>query len=76
MRTNKFPKDWDEEKVKRVIAPYETQTKEEAAAEDEAAYGETDYTIVQIPVELVTVVRDIIADYQATRKIKKSTDSF
>ena len=35
---NKFPPGWDEERVQRVLAYYESQTEEEAVAEDEAAY--------------------------------------
>ena len=33
-----FPPGWDEERVQRVIAHYEGQTDEEAAAEDEAVF--------------------------------------
>jgi len=40
MNKRKFPKGWDEERVRRVLAHYETQTEEEALAEDEAAYNE------------------------------------
>lgn len=40
MKQNKFPIGWDEERVLRVLAYYETQTEEEAVAEDEAAYEE------------------------------------
>lgn len=37
MSSNKFPEGWDEARVKRVLQHYETQTDEEAVAEDEAA---------------------------------------
>jgi hypothetical protein len=36
MSQNNFPDGWDEDKARRVIAHYEGQTEEEAAAEDEA----------------------------------------
>jgi hypothetical protein len=39
MKQSKFPKGWDEERVKRVLDHYENQTEEEAVAEDEAAWS-------------------------------------
>jgi hypothetical protein len=36
-KKSKFPPGWDEECVKRVIEHYESQSEEEAVAEDEAA---------------------------------------
>ncbi len=35
MRQNKFPPGWNPERVKRVLANYESQSEEEAVAEDE-----------------------------------------
>ena len=64
--TNKnFPPGWDEERVRRVLAHYETQTEEEAAAEDERAFGERSQTVMEIPVELLPVIRQVIAQYEA-----------
>ena len=37
MSQTRFPPDWDEERVRRVLAHYEEQTEEEATAEDETA---------------------------------------
>ena len=34
---NEFPPGWDEERVQRLIQYYESQTEDEAIAEDEAA---------------------------------------
>ena len=34
---NRYPPGWDEERVRRVLEHYESQTDEEAIAEDEAA---------------------------------------
>lgn len=36
---NNFPPGWDEERVQRLIHHYESQTEEEAIAEDEAAFA-------------------------------------
>ena len=38
MRLNKLPPEWNEERVQHVLVHYESQTDEEAVAEDEAAY--------------------------------------
>ena len=62
MKKNRFPKGWDEERVRRVLEHYEDQTDEEAVAEDEAAYDETTVTTMRVPVELVPAVRQLIAE--------------
>lgn len=66
MRKNISPTGWNEDRVQKVIAYYEEQTEDEAVAEDEAAYEEIEYTTVQVPVELVSVVRDLIAEYNVS----------
>lgn len=53
MKKKSFPPGWDEEKVKRVLEHYESQSEEEALAEDEAAYEDDSQTIMEIPNELV-----------------------
>jgi hypothetical protein len=61
MKQSKFPKGWDEERVKRVVDYYENQTEEEAVAEDEAAWEDTFQTFVEVPNELVPAVRELLA---------------
>lgn len=56
----KFPENWNEDKVRRVIDHYEAQSEEEAVAEDQAALA-TEETTMQVPVELVGDVRALIA---------------
>ena len=63
MRQNKFPPGRDEKRVQRVLAYYESQTEDEAVAEDEAAYEQEGQTIMEIPHELVSKVRDLIAQH-------------
>jgi hypothetical protein len=58
---NKFPKGWNEKKVKELIAHYENQSEDEAVAEDEAAYENTRLTMMAVPVELVPQVQRMIA---------------
>lgn len=65
MKQNKFPPGWDEERVKRVLVHYESQTEEEAVAEDEVAFEAADQTIMEVPTELVPKVRELIAKHHA-----------
>lgn len=60
MKQNKFPKGWDEERVKRVLDHYENQTEDEAVAEDEAAWEDASQTFVEVPNELVPAVRELL----------------
>lgn len=66
IRQSKFPPGWDEERVRRVLAHYEQQTEEEAVAEDEAAFEDRAQTTMEIPQELMPLVRELIAKYQET----------
>ena len=68
MKTKRFPTGWDEERVRRVLSHYERQSDEQAAAEDEAAFKGKRQTVVEVPVELMPVIREMIAQYQATAK--------
>jgi hypothetical protein len=61
MRQAKYPPGWDEERVRRLLEHYETQSDDEAVAEDEAAYEATTHTAMNVPVELVPMVRELIA---------------
>ncbi len=66
MTNNKFPPGWDEEKVKRVIDYYDNQTEDEAVAEDEAIEDSLEETTMQIPNNLVSAVRELIARNKAS----------
>lgn len=65
MTKNRFPPGWDEERVRRVLEHYESQSDQEAVAEDEAAYETTTHTSMEVPVELVPTVRELIAKNQS-----------
>lgn len=69
MTQNKFPVGWSEEKVQNVLTHYETQTEDEAVAEDEAAFADETQAIMEIPIELVPLVRKLIAQYRIDHKI-------
>ena len=61
MSESKYPPGWDESRVRRVLEHYESQTDEEAVAEDEATWEDTSHTKMDVPVELVPAVRELIA---------------
>lgn len=64
MSLSKFPGGWDEARVQRVLAHYETQTEDEALAEDEASFADQTQTVMEVPVELVPAIREMIARRQ------------
>ena len=64
MKQSRFPPGWDDARVQRVLAHYETQTEAEAVAEDEAAFDAPDQTLVGVPRELVPAVRELIAKHR------------
>lgn len=63
-RRNRFPPGWDEERVRKVLAHYEEQAEEEAVAEDEAAFEDRNYTVMETPVDLVPAVRKLLAGHK------------
>jgi len=63
---NQFPPGWDEARVRDVIEHYETQTEDEAVAEDEAAFA--DSTMMAVPPPLVPEVRELITRYEEEKK--------
>jgi hypothetical protein len=60
MSDQNYPEGWDEEKVRKVLAFYDTQTADDALIEDEAAM-EVRETVMVVPHELVPAVRALIA---------------
>ena len=65
MKPKAFPAGWDEERVARVLRHYESQTEEEAVAEDEAAFETDGQTMMEVPTELVPAVRELLAKHKA-----------
>ena len=65
MKEPTYPHGWDAERVRRVLEHYEAQSDEEAVAEDEAAFETTTHTAMEVPVDLVPVVRELIAKRRA-----------
>ncbi len=65
MKKNKFPKGWDEERVRKVLEHYENQTELEAVAEDEAAFEDPNQTVMEVPNALVSTIRELIARHES-----------
>ncbi|MDP8206101.1 MAG: hypothetical protein P9L92_05500 [Candidatus Electryonea clarkiae] len=61
MKQSKFPKGWDEKRVRDVLELYESQTDDEAVAEDEAAFENPAQTFIKVPNELLPRIREMIA---------------
>lgn len=61
MNQSKFPPNWDEKRVQEVLAHYESQSEDQAVAEDEAAYEDPSQTYMEIPNDLLSKVRELIA---------------
>jgi hypothetical protein len=71
MKLNEFPAGWDEQRVREVVDYYETQTDEEAAAEQEAALSSHTGTVMEVPAELVPIFRELIARHRQERRARK-----
>jgi hypothetical protein len=68
MNQSRLPKGWDEARVQAVCSHYEVQSDDEAAAEDEAILADDrTQTIMEVPKELVSVVRELIARHNSRR---------
>jgi hypothetical protein len=63
-KKSSYPPGWDEARVRQVLTHYEAQTEEEAVAEDEAAFEKQTQTAMEVPIELVPVVRELIARHK------------
>ena len=61
MKQSRFPKGWNEDRVKEVLDHYENLTEDEAVAEDEAAWEDKSHTFIEVPNELVPAVREMLA---------------
>lgn len=71
-KKSNYPPGWDETRVRKVLAHYEAQTEEEAVAEDEAASEDQTQITMEVPMELVSAVRELIAKHQAKPREQSS----
>jgi len=68
MNQNKLPPGWDEERIQRVLTHYERQTEADAVLEDAAMFKKETNALIEIPVELLPVVRELLASYYGGRE--------
>jgi len=64
MSKQRYPRGWNESRVRRVLDYYESQRDEEAATEIRSAL---ENTTMEVPTALVPVVRELIAKRKAAR---------
>lgn len=60
MKRTRFPKGWNEERVRKVLDHYERQTPARAAAEDDAAFRKPGQTVMTVPTEMVHEITQLI----------------
>jgi hypothetical protein len=65
MPQGQFPPGWDEARVRKVLALYAQQPEGEAVAEGAAALEDQRHTVIEVPTELVPLIRELIARHQA-----------
>ena len=65
MNEQQFPKGWDEQRVKRLIAELDARTDEEWIAADEAATADGgDQTVITVPAALLPEIRRLLAAHK------------
>ena len=66
MKKQKFPKGWDEKRVKELIAELDARTDEEWIAADEAAATDAnDQTVITVPSALLPEIRRLLASHKS-----------
>ena len=64
MKKQQFPKGWDEQRVKQLIAELDARTDEEWIAADEAAAEGGDQAVITVPTDLLPVIRQLLAAHK------------
>jgi hypothetical protein len=64
---SKYPKRWNEKKIKALIKHYEEQTEDEEVAEDEAAFKDPGQVVMLVPRALVPKVQKLLAAHAARK---------
>ena len=65
MNEQRFPKGWDEQRVKRLIADLDARTDEEWIAADEAATtAGDDQAVITVPAALLPEIRRLLAAHK------------
>jgi hypothetical protein len=65
MNEQRFPKGWDEQRVKQLIAELDARTDEEWIAADEAAAADGgDQAVITVPAALLPEIRRLLASHK------------
>jgi len=66
MNEQRFPKGWDEQRVRRLIAELDARTDEEWIAADEAAADadSSDQAVITVPAKLLPEIRRLLASHK------------
>jgi hypothetical protein len=64
MNEQRFPKGWDEQRVKQLIAELDARTDEEWIAADEAAADGGDQAVITVPAALLPKIRRLLAAHK------------
>lgn len=65
MNEQRFPAGWDEQRVKRLLEELDARTDEEwIAADEEAAVDAGRQAVITVPVELLPVIRKLLATHK------------
>jgi hypothetical protein len=66
MKKQQFPKGWNEQRVKQLIAELDARTDEEWVAADEAAAADADdQTVITVPTALLPEIRRLLASHRS-----------
>ena len=60
--TSSIPPGWNEERVQRILQHHDSLSEDEEVTEDEVAFKDSTQTVMDIPNELVSTVRALLAD--------------
>jgi hypothetical protein len=71
MKATELPTGWDEQSIQELAEYYDHQTDEEAAAEHEAALSDPATTLMEVPVDLVPLFRELIAKRRLERRARR-----
>jgi hypothetical protein len=64
MNEQRFPKGWDEQRVKRLLADLDARTDEEWIAADEADDDGGDQAVITVPATLLPQIRRLLASHK------------
>ncbi len=66
MKKQQFPRGWDEQRVKQLIAELDARTDEEWVAADEAAAADADgQTDITVPTALLPEIRRLLGSHKS-----------